>query len=157
MAKKEPRELIRPEQRGTLAPFEEMERWFEDFFRRPFLAPLLPRLRFPEEVSPSVDVFEDKNDIVVKAEIPGMKKEDLDVNISEDAVTITGEKKSEEKVEKKDYYCCERSFGSFVRRIPLPVETQTDKAKASFKDGILEIKIPKTEEAKEKVKKITIE
>lgn len=160
MPKKESRELRHPEHRRGLIPFEEMEEWFDDFFRRPgFGPPWLPRLRFSEmgEASPAVDIFEEGNDVVVKAEIPGLKKEDLDVNISEDTITISGEKKSEEKVERKDFYRLERSVGSFTRKLRIPVETQTDKAKASFEDGILEVRIPKTEAAKEKVKKITIE
>jgi HSP20 family molecular chaperone IbpA len=112
---------------------------------------------FPAESFDLVDIFEDGNDVVVKAELPGMKKEDIDVNISDDVITISGEKKSEEKVEKKDYYRLERSYGSFTRTLRLPAETQTDKAKASFKDGILEVRMPKTEAALQKTKKISID
>jgi len=159
MAKKETKELATPVRKEDLAPFEEMEHWFEDFFRRPFFGPSwLPRLKFaePGEVCPAVDIFEEGNDVVVKAEIPGVAKEDLDVNISGDVISISGEKKSEEKLEKKDFYRWERSVGSFTRRLRLPAETQTDKAKASFKDGTLEVRIPKTPAAKEKKKKISI-
>ncbi|MBI5049382.1 MAG: Hsp20/alpha crystallin family protein, partial [Nitrospirae bacterium] len=78
-------------------------------------------------------------------------------NLTENAITISGEKKKEEKVEKKDYYHFERSYGSFSRTFTLPAEVQTDKAKASFKKGVLEVRIPKTEEAKKKVKKVAIE
>lgn len=163
MAKSESKEIVKKtEPARALSPFEEMERRFEDLFRRPF--PLLepswwPRLRMPEieEVSPKVDIFEEGGDFVVKAEIPGMKKEDIEVNLTDDMVTISGEKKQEEKVEKKDYYRLERSYGSFTRSFRLPKEIQTDKAKATFKDGVLEIKVPKTEEAKKKEKKIPIE
>ncbi|MEJ2700037.1 MAG: Hsp20/alpha crystallin family protein, partial [Desulfuromonadales bacterium] len=77
------------------------------------------------EVSPAVDLFEEGNDVVVKAEIPGVKKEDLDVNISGDTITISGEKKTEEKVERKDFYHLERSVGSFTRKFRIPVGTQT--------------------------------
>jgi HSP20 family protein len=106
---------------------------------------------------PTVDIFEDGNDVVVKAELPGMKKDDIEVNISDDVITISGEKKTEDKVEKKDYYRLERSFGAFTRTLQLPAETQTDKAKASFKDGILEVRIPKTTAAVQKVKKVTVD
>lgn len=162
MAKKESKELVKIEPARALSPFEEMERRFEDLFRRPFslLEPSWwPRLRMPEmeEVSPKVDIFEEGDDFVVKAEIPGMKKEDIEVNLTDDMVTISGEKKQEEKVEKKDYYRLERSYGSFSRSFRLPKEIQTDKAKATFKDGVLEVKVPKTEEAKKKEKNIPIE
>lgn len=162
MAKKESKEIVKTEPARALSPFEEMERRFEDLFRRPFslLEPSWwPRLRMPEmeEVSPKVDIFEEGDDFVVKAEIPGMKKEDIEVNLTDDMVTISGEKKQEEKVEKKDYYRLERSYGSFSRSFRLPKEIQTDKAKATFKDGVLEVKAPKTEEAKKKEKNIPIE
>jgi HSP20 family protein len=146
--------------RWGLAPFDEMERWFDDFFRRPFLtSSWLPRLRFPEvgDISPSVDIYEDKNDVVIKAEIPGMKKEDVSVSISDEILTISGEKKAEENVEKKNYHRIERTFGSFTRRMRLPPGLQEDKVKAVFKDGVLEVRIPKTEAAKQKAKQIKIE
>lgn len=162
MARKEATELVRVEPSRVLSPFEEMERLAEDFFRRPFslLGPSwMPRLRMPamEEVSPSVDMFEEGDEIVVKAEIPGINKEDLSVNITDSTVVISGQKKKEEKMEEKNYYRLERSFGSFSRSLHMPAEVQTDKAKAKFKDGILEIRVPKTEEAKSKEKKVPIE
>ena len=159
LTRKEHKEIMKPD-RGLVSPFEEMERWFEEAFRRPFFAPSwMPRFKLPEfgTTYPTVDIFEDGTDVVVKAELPGMKKDDIDVNISDDVVTISGEKRTEEKVEKKDFYRVERSFGSFTRTLRLPSEIQSDKAKASFKDGILEVRIPKTEAAVQKVKKITVE
>lgn len=162
MAKKEQKELVKVEKARPLSPLEEMEKRFGDFFARPFsfLGPSwLPRLRMHEmeEVLPTVDIFEDGNDVVIKAEMPGMKKEDIDVKLSEGTITISGEKKKEEKVEKRNYYRMERSYGSFTRTFSLPSEVQTDRAKAQFKDGILEVRVPKTEEAKQKEKKVTIE
>ena len=162
MPKKESKEIAKAEPARALSPFEEMERRFEDLIRRPFslLEPSwLPRLRMPEmeEVAPKVDIFEEGDNFVVKAEIPGMKKEEIEVNLTDDMVTISGEKKKEEKVEKKDYYRLERSFGSFSRSFRLPKDVQADKAKAVFKDGVLELKVPKTEEAKKKEKKVPIE
>src|SRR4030065_2169233 len=100
----------------VLSPFHDMERWFEDFFRRPFFGPSwLPRLRTPEfeEISPSIDLFTEGDDAVVKAEMPGMKKEDIDVSVTDNNITVSGEKKQEEKVEKKDYYRLVRSYGLF--------------------------------------------
>jgi HSP20 family protein len=108
-------------------------------------------------LSTNVDVFEEGDDIVVKAEVPGMAKDDLEVSVTDNTITISGEKKKEEKIEKKNYYRMERSYGSFTRSIPPPSEIEKDKIKAKFKDGILEIRAPKTEEAKQQAKKISIE
>jgi HSP20 family protein len=168
MAKEEKKELAKVESKKAILPFhemekrfEEMEKRFEDFFRRPFssMPSWLSRLRMPEveEVVPSVDIVKEGDDIVVKAELPGIKKEDIDVSLTKDTITISGEKKKEEKIEKKDYYSLERSYGSFKRSFSLPAEVQTEKASAKFKDGVLEIRIPKTEEAKKKEKKVVIE
>ncbi len=162
MAKKETKGVAKVQPARALTPFEEMERRFEELFRRPFsmLGPSwFPRLRMHEmeEVLPTVDIFEDGNDIVVKAELPGMKKGDIEVKLSDGTITISGEKKKEEKVEKRDYFRMERSYGSFSRAFNLPSEVQSEKAKAQFKDGILEIRVPKTEEAKQKEKKVSIE
>jgi HSP20 family protein len=143
-----------------LSPFEDMERMFNDFFQQRFFAPSwMPRFKFPEltDVSTSVDMFEEGNDLVIKAEIPGMKKEEISIDFAGDVVTISGEKKSEEKTERKDYFRIERSFGSFSRKLHLPVEIQVDKAKASFKDGVLEIRMPKSETEKQKARKITVQ
>ena len=161
--KKEEKGITRREPIGLPSTFEEMERdmarLFSDMWRHPFASfgrPLWPGLRTPElEVaSPTVDVFRKGNDVLVKAEIPGMTKEDVDVTITDDRITISGEKKKEEKVEEKDYYRYESSAGSFSRTLRLPEDVQTDKAKASFKNGVLEIKIPMTEEARKKEKKL---
>ncbi len=162
MAKNESKDVAKIEPAHAMSPFEEMEKKFEEFFRRPFsmFGPSwLPSVKFPESgmVSPDIDIFEDGSDVVVKAEMPGMKKEDIEVNLTDEMVTVSGEKKKEEKVEKNDYYRVERSYGSFRRSFRLPKEVQSDKAKASFKDGVLEIRVPKTEEAIKKEKKITIE
>jgi HSP20 family protein len=162
MGEKKSKEIVKTEPAGAVSPFEEMEKRFEEFFKRPFsmFGPSwMPRMKFPEMgvVSPDMDIFEDGNDVVVKAEMPGMKKEDIEVNLTDDTVTVSGEKKKEEKVEKKDYYRVERSYGSFSRSFRLPKEVQSDKAKATFKDGVLEIRVPKTPEAISKEKKLTIE
>ena len=143
-----------------LAPFERMEGMFEDFFRRPFgrpLWPAIPRLFEGAEPSPSVDIFEEGDDVVVKTELPGMEKDNVDINLTDNSITISGEKKKEEKVEKKNYYHFERSYGSFSRSFALPSEVQADMAKATFKNGVLEVRIPKTEEAKKKKIHVTIE
>jgi len=142
------------------SPFEEMERVFDDLFQRRFFSPsLLPRFKFPElsDVAASVDMFEEGNDLVIKAEIPGMQKEDISIDFAGNIVTISGEKKSEERTERKDYYRIERSFGSFSRKLRLPVEIKIDETHALFKDGVLEIRMPKSEAEKQKVRKISVE
>jgi HSP20 family protein len=159
MAKKESKELAKPEPAKVPSAFLNAENWFQDILRRPFSILGLPGLKYPatEELSPSIDIFEENNDVVVKAELPGVKKEDIDVTLTDDTISIAGEKKKEEQVEKKNYYRWECSYGSFVRTFTLPVEVQTDKVKTQFKNGILEIRIPKTEEAIKKEKKLKIE
>ena len=161
MAQKESRELERYEPARSLSMFEEMEREFGNIFRRPFslmLPSLWPATGGAPAISMTCDIYEDNGNVVVKAELPGMTKEDLDVKISADEIlTISGQKNKEEKVEQKGYYRMERSYGTFSRSFSLPASVQTEKIKAHFKDGVLEVIIPKTEEAIRKEKKIKIE
>jgi HSP20 family protein len=160
MAQKESKEMVKVEPAKPLSRFEEMEREFEDFFRRPFsmmMPSWWPVPKMPEVASPAVDIFEDNGNVVVKAEMPGMTKDELDVKIADNVLTISGEKKKEEKVEKQNYFRMERSYGSFTRSFSLPSDVQTDKIKAQFRDGVLEITIPKTAEAMKKQKKVKIE
>jgi len=138
----------------------EMERMFEDFWGRPWVGLSWPRrLRLWEGLTrgPAIEVYEEKDDVVVKAELPGMRKEDLEVNISDNLLTIKGEKKKEEEVKEKGYYYSERSYGSFIRTIEIPKDIQPDKIQATFKDGVLEVRLPKTEEAKRREVKIKVE
>lgn len=160
MLKKNPLSLAKMEPTSALTPFEEFERRFEDFIRRPFSLMEAPWTRWPAlagDVSPAMDIYEEGGDIVVKAEIPGMKKEEIHIDINEKTVTVSGEKKKEEKVERKDYVHLERTFGSFARTFALPAEVQTDKARATFKDGVLEVRVPKTAEAADRTRKVMIE
>jgi HSP20 family protein len=134
----------------------EIDRWFdrlaEDFWRRPFPSLFGERWPFPtiSLKAPSLDLFEEKDEMVVKADLPGLSKEDIEVTVAGDVVTIKGEKKKEEEIKEKDYYRRERSYGSFARSVQLPCEVKADQIKAQFKDGVLEIRMPKTEEAKKK-------
>jgi HSP20 family protein len=161
MTRKESKQMVQSEPAREVTPFEEAERWFEAAFRRPFslFSHRWPRFRAMEmeDVSPSMDIFEENGNVVVKAELPGMKKEDIEVTVTDHTMRISGEKKREDKIEKKNYYWEERSYGSFARSVQLPSEVQTDKVEAKFKDGILEVRIPKTEEAKSKEKKVKVE
>ena len=92
--------------------------------------------------SPSIDVFHRGNELVVRADLPGMRPEDINVDVSDDAVTLSGERQDEHRDERNGVYRYERSYGSFYRTIPLPEGTIADQAKANFKNGVLEITIP---------------
>jgi len=95
-----------------------------------------------------VDVIDRDDEVVVKAELPGVEKKDLDVSVTETSVTIKGTTSHEEKEEKGDYYRCEISRGAYARTVALPSYVDADKAKASFKDGVLELTLPKVEKSK---------
>jgi HSP20 family protein len=124
---------------------EEMDRLWEGL-------PAFPRFRrlTEEPVWPAIDVFDRNGALVVKADIPGMTAKDIEVNVTEDGITISGERSEEKEVKEKDYYRSERSYGRFMRQVPLPVGADRDKAEAVFKDGVLEISFPLKEEAKQK-------
>jgi HSP20 family protein len=134
-------------------PFRELEEWerrFDDLFGR-------PSWRLPVEERgwmPAVYVFEKEDRFVVKAELPGMKEEDIDVSVIGDTLSIKGEKKTETEIKDENYYRCERSYGSFYRSIPIPSNVDANKIEASFEDGILEVALPKS--AKVKPKKIAV-
>jgi len=135
-------------------PFRELEelgRHFEDIFGRPFLSSVLRHLPIEERGwAPPIEVFEKEDKFVVKAELPGMKEEDIDVSVVGDTLTLKGERKAETEVKEEDYYCCERSYGSFFRSIALPSTVDAKKIEASFEDGVLEVSLPKAAEVKPK-------
>jgi len=144
----------------ALSPFEEMDRMFDQYFRRGWMRPWrfewpsLPDVGLPEMIVPKVDVIDRENEVVVKAEIPGVEKKDLDISVGEDTVTIKGSTRHEEKEEKGDYYRCEISRGAFSRTVALPATVDGGKAKGSFKDGVLELTLPKIEKAKRHAVKV---
>ena len=110
----------------ALSPFEDMERLFGDFFGRRALRPWAwerPLAEIPE-FGPSVDVIDREDEVLVRAEVPGFKKEDIEVTVSGDLLTLKGETKTEEKEEKGDYYRCEISRGSFYRMVDLPAAVE---------------------------------
>lgn len=138
----------------------EMDRTMDDFFGRrlrPWWPSIWSRGGDAEFITPTVDVYEEKEDIVVNAELPGMTKDDIEVEVSDAHLILKGQKKKEETTEKEDYYACERSYGAFHRSVALPKDVQADKVKASFRNGVLEIRLPKTEEAKTKEIKVKID
>ena len=144
----------------------DFEHWFdrmvEDFWRRPFPSLLRPERWWPVEGGlmtrmPAVDVYEDKDDVVIKAEIPGLSKEDISVQVTDATLTIKGEKKREEAINEEAYACCERAFGAFTRAVDLPCDVKAEQVRASVKNGVLEVRMPKTEEAKKKAITVKIE
>ncbi len=124
----------------------EIDRLFED----PFAGWLSPGPPLSEAWLPAVDVHEDKNNVVVQAEITGMKKEEFEVYLSGDDLVIAGERKSESEEQRAGRYRAERYFGRFDRRIALPSAVDGSKIDAHYKDGVLTVTCPKTEEAKPK-------
>jgi HSP20 family protein len=138
----------------------DMERMMEDFFgrrTRPWWPETWFRTEGMELTAPAVDLYEEKDDIVVKAELPGIETNNIEVKLTDHTLTIKGEKKKEEETKEQNYYRAERSYGSFVRTLELPKDVHADKVKATFKNGILEVRLPKTEEAKTKEVKVKVE
>lgn len=144
---------------------DEFDRWFdrmaEEFWRRPFPSLFHPERWWPARTvsvpMPALDAYEEKDEVVVKAELPGMAKEEVEVNLAGSTLTIKGEKKKEEEIKEEEYRYRERSYGSFVRSVELPCEVKADQVKATFKDGVLEVRLPKTEEARKRSVTVTIE
>ena len=133
-------------------------RMFDEFWQRPHFD-LIPEFwpRGNGISAPAVDVYEEKNAVVVKAELPGIEKDEVEVNVNESLLTIRGEKKKEEEVKDTDYYRMERSHGMFSRSVALPVEVDAAGAKAKFSNGVLEVRIPKAPTAKGKSRKLQIQ
>jgi HSP20 family protein len=144
---------------ALLRPIGDIERAFEDFLRRPFLSPSrwdrLAEWRLPFETSlPKLDVIDRDGEVVVRAELPGVKKEDIEISLTGALLTLKGQTKREEKEEKGDYYRCEISQGSFSRTVTLPAEVNESGAKAQLRDGMLEVTLPKVEKAKKRPIKV---
>ncbi|MFZ5451518.1 MAG: Hsp20/alpha crystallin family protein [Thermodesulfobacteriota bacterium] len=124
----------------------EMDRLWDDFF-----GPGRRALRPMEaEWAPAVDVSESADKVEIKAEVPGMEANDIEISLSGDVLTIKGEKKSEREEKKENYHLVERSYGSFSRSLKLPAAVEADKIEASYKQGVLSISCPKKAEAKPK-------
>ncbi|HEX9443103.1 MAG TPA: Hsp20/alpha crystallin family protein [Candidatus Binatia bacterium] len=167
---RESRELARQERESggnvvPIRPMAEIARWEREMDRMlgSFLGGRFPFVsddRWMERLGvrePAVDIYEDGDDLVVKAEMPGLDADDIDVTLTDHLLILRGEKQKEEEVNENDYYRSERVYGAFVRSIPLPAETDTENVRANFKNGVLEIRLPKSEAAKKKEVKINVE
>jgi HSP20 family protein len=117
-----------------------------------------PALRWPEEMSrvPPVDLYEEQGVVVAKVELPGLRKEEIEVTLEGNLLTVSGVKEREERVERKSYTRYERHAGAFSRTVSLPCEVVMEKATASLKDGVLEIRAPRAEDGKPSKRKIEV-
>ncbi len=131
----------------------EANRLFRSFLTR---APLWEESREMAVIEPNINVYEDNNNLVVEAQVPGLKKEDLKLSLVGDRLTISGEIKQEAEKKDRNYHLREVRYGSFERSIPLPYEVVADKAQAELKDGVLRVTLPKSEAAKQKIKQIEV-
>ena len=149
------RELTEAVPRRDIDVFDEMDRMFDTMTHRGWLRPfhdMWPEwVGFGETFGPStpqVDVIDRDEEILVRAEVPGVDKKDLDGSMTEDSVCIKGSVQHEKEEEKGEYYRRETASGSFARTVYLPGEVDTNKVKAKFKDGILEMTLPKLKQSK---------
>lgn len=131
----------------------EVDRLLEDVFTgRPARELTGPAV----EWEPPIEMFESDNEIVVKAALPNIDPKQVEITVTKDAITLKGETKSEEEEKGRNYYRRELQYGSFLRILPLLAEVKSTEAKAAYKDGVLEVRIPKTERAKATSVKVKI-
>ena len=153
-------EVPAPKKDAMLAPrnawnfFEELRHEMEEMWHRPWMP--MRALATPKDWMPAVDIFRKDGDLVVKADLPGMKKEEVNVTLEEGDLLIKGERKSEREIKEKDLYRSERTVGSFFRRIPLTFEADPTKVSARFTDGVLEVHVLMPAEEPTKVSKIPV-
>ena len=146
---------MKPAAEASIEIDKNLKRFFENF-NPPNFGEWGIKTTKSNSFSPKVDVNEDNENLYVIAEVPGVDKNDIKINLVGDVLTITGEKKSEVIDEKKNYYRTERRYGTFTRSFTLPSEVVIDKISAEYKEGVLNITLPKTEEAKIVEKQIEI-
>lgn len=140
----------------VMAIQNEMNRMFDQFFSDPFTMLSLPAMRSVADFMPRIDVSESGNAMQVTAELPGMDEKDIQLTLENDALIISGEKKNDVEEKGKNFHRVERSYGSFQRVIPLVSEIQADKVEANFRNGVLNITLPKTQAAAKQTQKIQI-
>ncbi len=145
---------------GEIAPDNALTQFrgeVDDLFNRFFSSSgWLPGTYFSKGFTPAFDVSETDEDILVKAELPGVDPKEIEVNLVGSTLTVKGEKKEEHEEKTENMHCVERSFGSFSRSVSLPCEVKEDKIEATFKDGVLNLKLPKSEPAKKSSIKIDV-
>jgi len=135
----------------------QMNNLFDEFFERPFgLSPFFSDSTFMGDFAPRLDISETDKEITISAELPGVEPDDLNISLDRNILSISGEKHTEKEESGKRFYRVERSYGSFHRSIPLPKEVDENKIDATFKRGVLTVRLPKIRFAQEKSKRITI-
>ncbi len=139
---------------GPFSPMREVSSLHE-MIDRIFEEQLTPFSK-SDAIIPSINIHETENELVIEAHLAGIEEKDLNVEVEDDMVTISGERKEEEVEKEKNYFRKEINYGSFVRQIPIGIHFKTDEAEANLKDGVLKIILPKTEPTKPKVKKIAV-
>jgi HSP20 family protein len=129
----------------------------QDDMARLFSAPLRrePKNGFVD-FFPNLEVKEDENQYILHLDVPGMERKDLDISVVGNTLTVKGERKTEEHKKEKGYFYSERQYGSFQRSVELPTEVESDKVAANYKDGVLELTLPKSEKAKPKQIKVDV-
>ena len=136
---------------------EELDRLFEDFGGRGWLTPMLDKAQLPEGPwSPQVEIFERDNELVLRADLPGLTKDDVNVEIANDGITIEGERRHEHKEKGEGYFRSERSYGKFYRRVPMPEGAKAEDANAIFSNGVLEITLPVARQEERKRRRLEI-
>ncbi len=152
-----PKEYWSPTWTNPMALLHDMDRLFDDF-RSEWEGTFSPSRALSSDFvrQPLVDISDNGKEYLVKAELPGINKEDLNVEVTENGVEISAEKKTEEREEKKGYIRRERRYASFYRSIPLPDGILPDKAEADLKDGVLTVKLPKRQPEQRKTKKLPV-
>jgi HSP20 family protein len=134
----------------------EMDRLFEDLWRG-FDAPLFGRGgRLPTTISPRIELKETDDEVVVCSELPGLQEKDVELTLTDNVLTIRGEKKEDKSAKEGAYSYTERSYGAFERRVPIDAEVLADKVTAKFADGVLTVTLPKNPEAKSQARRIPI-
>lgn len=153
--RREGEEGLSPREYGDpFAGFQrEMNRMFDRFFRDVNLSPFSGRESLTE-FEPRVNLKEGKDKIEVTAELPGMKEDDVELSLDDNNLVLKGEKKHERESDEEGYHVVERGYGSFYRRIPVPSQIDEDNVEAEFKDGVLNVTLPKTETDKQKTIKV---
>jgi len=146
----------------SLSSFKDIDRMFDDYFNRSWLRPLRSRSDRMEDLwgtyemrSPSMDMIDKDNEIILHVELPGVDKKDLDVTVADNILTVKGTSNFESKEDKDDYYHSEIKKGSFSRSLSLPSNVDSTKIKANLKDGMLELSIPKTNKTTRKSIKVS--
>jgi HSP20 family protein len=144
-------------ERGWMDPWsrfsEEIDRMFDELWH----PSIFRRGRMTRTWTPQIDVLEKEGNLVVRADLPGISRDDLEVEVTGNMLTLRGERRHEEEQQDEGYYRAERSYGSFVRSIPLPEGVETDDVKASFNEGVLEIRIPVPRQVTAQSRRVQIE